>query len=86
MCLQAQLCETAFVLHVLDADWLLSAVGCVLCYHRAAEASHNNALTEASHAVGQHDSTEHQWLACIQLAQLLLDRHLCFLVFAMSGV
>lgn len=66
--------------------WLAIISGCVLCYSCAAEPSHNNVQTEASHALRQHDSTEHQWLAYIQLAQLLLDRQLGFLVFARSSV
>lgn len=66
--------------------WLAIISGCVLCYRRAAEPSHNNSQTEASHALRPHDSNGHQWLAYIQLAQLLLDWQPGFLVFARSSV
>lgn len=66
--------------------WLaIISGGRALCYRSGAEPRHNNAQTEASHALRQRDSSEHQWLACIQSAQLLLDWQLCFLVFAGSG-
>lgn len=78
---QGQLCATAFVPHVLDVDWLSSAV--VYCV--TAEPRSHNAQTEASHALRQHDCSRPQWLAHIQLAQRLLGRQLCFLVFAGSG-
>lgn len=66
--------------------WLAIISGCVLCYPRATEPRHNNARTEASHALRQHDSAKPQWLAHIQLAQLLFDWQLCFLVFARSSM
>lgn len=67
-------------------SWLAIISGCVLCYRCAAEPSHNNARTEALHALRRHDSAEHQWLAYIQSAQLLSERQLGFLAFARSGV
>lgn len=79
---QGQLCAAAFVLHVLDVDWLLSAA--VYCV--TAEPRCHNARTEASHAPRQQDRSEHQWLACIQLAQLLLDWQFCFLVFSSDSL
>lgn len=58
--------------HVLDVHWPLSAA--VLCVAAVPPSlnNRNNAQTEASRALRQRDSGQRQWLARIQLAQLLL--------------